>query len=174
MIPTLPLSSDFLVSNLRVVQSIGQQLGRVLERQRANEQQQLLLKELSHRVGNTLAVTQSMFRRSVQHATDMRELETAFCARLMNLSAVYRHLSDQQWQLANVGDLVRAALQPYCAPDYADCHLEGSEIWVSASMALSLMMILHELARKCRQTWCLRSQEGHSWGSVAESGTSTR
>jgi len=131
---------------LRVVQSIGQQLGRVLERQRANEQQQLLLKELSHRVGNTLAVTRSMFRRSVQHATDMRELETAFCARLMNLSAVYRHLSDQQWQLANVGDLVRAALQPYCAPDYADCHLEGSEIWVSASMALSLMMILHELA----------------------------
>jgi len=55
---TLPLSSDFLVSNLRVVQSIGQQLGRVLERQRANEQQQLLLKELSHRVGNTLPVTQ--------------------------------------------------------------------------------------------------------------------
>ena len=44
------------------------------------------------------AVIQSMFRRSVQHATDMRELETAFTARLMNLSAVYRHLSEQQWQ----------------------------------------------------------------------------
>jgi len=131
---------------LRVVQSIGQQLGRVLERQRANEQQQLLLKELSHRVGNTLAVIQSMFRRSVQHATDMRELETVFVARLLNLSAVYKHLSEQQWQSANVGDLIRAAIQPYCASDYADCELEGSEIWVSASMALSLMMILHELA----------------------------
>src|SRR5262245_66382323 len=36
------------------------------------------LKELSHRVGNTLAVIQSMFRRSVQHATAMPDLETVF------------------------------------------------------------------------------------------------
>jgi two-component sensor histidine kinase len=50
------------------VQSIGQQLGRVLERKRANEQQQLLVKELTHRVGNNLAVIQSIFRRSIQHA----------------------------------------------------------------------------------------------------------
>jgi two-component sensor histidine kinase len=131
---------------LRVVQSLGQQLGRVLERQRANEQQQVLLRELSHRVGNTLAVIQSMFRRSIQHARSMPDLERAFVGRLMNLSAAYRHLSDGQWQSAQVSDLVRAALGPYCAPNYADCDLDGSDVAVSASMALSLIMILHELA----------------------------
>jgi two-component sensor histidine kinase/integral membrane sensor domain MASE1 len=131
---------------LHVVQSIGQQLGRVLERQRANEQQKILLKELNHRVGNTLAVIQSMFRRSAQHARSMQELENAFNGRLMNLSAVYKHLSESEWQTASVPDLVRAAVEPYCAPDYKDCDIEGPDVVVSASMALSLIMILHELA----------------------------
>jgi two-component sensor histidine kinase/integral membrane sensor domain MASE1 len=131
---------------LRIVQSIGQQLGRVLERKRAAEQQQLLVKELTHRVGNTLAVIQSIFRRSVQHARSMQELEEAFVGRLTNLSAVYRHLSESNWQSAKVADLVRAALEPYCSPRYEDCDLKGSDVSVSASMALSLMMILHELA----------------------------
>jgi two-component sensor histidine kinase/integral membrane sensor domain MASE1 len=131
---------------LRVVQSIGQQLGRVLERQRANEQQKMLLKELNHRVGNTLAVIQSMFRRSAQHAGSMKQLEDAFSGRLMNLSAVYKHLSESEWQTASVPDLVRAAVEPYCAPDFQDCNLQGPAVTVSASMALSLIMILHELA----------------------------
>ena len=131
---------------LQVVQSIGQQLGRVLERQRANEQQKILLRELSHRVGNTLAVMQSIFRRSVRHAKSMEQLEDAFSARLMNLAAVYKHLSESEWQTANVSDLVRAAVETYCAPDYEDCDLSGCDVTVSASMALSLMMILHELA----------------------------
>lgn len=131
---------------LHVVQSIGQQLGRVLERQRANEQQMMLLKELNHRVGNTLAVIQSMFRRSAQHAGSMKQLEDAFSARLMNLATVYKHLSESEWQTASVPELVRAAVETYCAPDYRDCDLDGPDVTVSASMALSLMMILHELA----------------------------
>jgi integral membrane sensor domain MASE1/two-component sensor histidine kinase len=125
---------------LRIVQSIGQQLGRVLERKRATEQQQLLVKELTHRVGNTLAVIQSIFRRSVQHARSMQELEEAFVGRLTNLSAVYRHLSESNWRSAKVHDLVRAALEPYCSPSYEDCDLKGSDVSVSASMALSLIL----------------------------------
>ena len=87
-----------------------------------------------------------MFRRSAQHAGSMKQLEDAFSGRLMNLSAVYKHLSESEWQTASVPSLVRAAVEPYCAPDYEDCSLEGPDVTVSASMALSLIMILHELA----------------------------
>jgi two-component sensor histidine kinase len=145
---------------LRVVQSIGQQLGRVLERQRATEQQKMLLKELNHRVGNILAVIQSMFRRSAQHAGSMKQLEDAFSGRLMNLSAVYKHLSESEWQTASVPDLVRAALEPYSAPDYEDCSLEGPVVTVSASMALSLIMILHELAANASKHGAFAQRNG--------------
>jgi two-component sensor histidine kinase/integral membrane sensor domain MASE1 len=154
---------------LRVVQSIGQQLGRVLERQRANEQQKMLLRELNHRVGNTLAVIQSMFRRSAQHAGSMKQLEDAFTARLMNLSAVYKHLSESEWQSASVPDLVRAAVEPYCAPDYQDCNLQGPDVTVSAPMALSLIMILHELATNASKHGAFARRAGNvrvSWKQV--------
>jgi two-component sensor histidine kinase len=131
---------------LRVVQSIGEQLGRVLERQRAHEQQQILLKELSHRVGNALAIIQSMFRRSIQHAANMQALETAFDSRLMNLAATYRHLTDSNWQSANIDRLVRSALEPYCSSSFDDCDLSGPDVDVPPSMALFLTMVLHELA----------------------------
>jgi two-component sensor histidine kinase/integral membrane sensor domain MASE1 len=151
---------------LLVVQSIGQQLGRVLERQRANEQQNILLRELNHRVGNTLAVIQSMFRRSAQHAGSMKQLEDAFSGRLMNLSAVYKHLSESEWQTASVPSLVRAAVEPYCAPAYKDCSLEGPDVTVSASMALSLIMILHELAANAAKHGAFARKTGNvkvSW-----------
>jgi two-component sensor histidine kinase/integral membrane sensor domain MASE1 len=146
---------------LHIVQSIGQQLGRVLERQRADEQQKMLLKELNHRVGNTLAVIQSMFRRSAQHARSMQDLEGAFSGRLMNLSTVYKHLSESEWQTASVPDLVRAAVEPYCAPDYKDCDFEGPDLRISASMALSLIMILHELATNAAKHGAFAQRAGN-------------
>ena len=75
-IPSLALSAD------------------IRARQRAQEHQQLLLRELSHRVGNTLAILGSVFRRSVRHAKSIAELEEAFHGRLMNLAATHRLLGE--------------------------------------------------------------------------------
>jgi two-component sensor histidine kinase len=130
----------------------------------------MLLKELNHRVGNTLAVIQSMFRRSAQHAGSMKQLETAFSGRLMNLSAVYKHLSESEWQTASVPYLVRAAVEPYCAPDYQDCNLEGPNVTVSASMALSLIMILHELAANAAKHGAFALKTGNIRVSWKEAG----
>ena len=75
-IPSLALSAD------------------VTARRQAQERQQLLLRELSHRVGNTLAVLNSVFRRSALHARSVSELETSFQGRLMNLAATNRLLGE--------------------------------------------------------------------------------
>jgi two-component sensor histidine kinase len=60
----------------------------IAERQRAQDQEHLLLRELNHRVGNTLAVLQSIFRRSVRHARSVQDLEVAFEGRLMQILMV--------------------------------------------------------------------------------------
>jgi integral membrane sensor domain MASE1 len=104
-IPSLALSSD------------------VTARRRAQQHQQLLLRELSHRVGNTLAVLNAVFRRSASHARSVSELETGFQARLMNLAATHRLLGEANWESASVRDMVKAAVEPYCPPEY-----DGSEI----------------------------------------------
>jgi two-component system, chemotaxis family, CheB/CheR fusion protein len=130
------------------------------ERQRAQDQQQLLLRELSGRVGNTLAVLQSVFRGSVQDAGTIQELKDAFEARLMNLAATHTLLSNNNWRSAQVGDLVRAAVSPYCPNDHDDCEFVGEELRLPASMVLSLTMILHELATNADKHGAFKSNGG--------------
>jgi integral membrane sensor domain MASE1 len=127
-IPSLALSSDLTA------------------RRRAQEHQQLLLRELSHRVGNTLAVLNAVFRRSASHARSVSELETGFQARLMNLAATHRLLGEANWASASVRELVKAAVEPYCPPEYDGCDFTGDELRVPGSIATSLTMVLHELA----------------------------
>jgi two-component sensor histidine kinase len=138
----------------------------VAERQRAQDQERLLLRELSHRVGNTLAVLQSIFRRSVRHARSVEDLEAAFEGRLMNLAATHTLLSETTWHSALLGDLIRAAVKPYCAEDFRDCWFSGGEIRVPGASVLSFTMVLHELATNAAKHGAFRKKGGElkvSW-----------
>ena len=79
-------------------------------------------------------------------ARTVPELEDAFEARLMNLAATHKLLSENNWHSAAISGLVRSAVQPYCPPNYDDCQFSGKEVRLPASMVLTLTMILHELA----------------------------
>jgi two-component sensor histidine kinase len=141
-IPSLALSAD------------------VTRRQLAQQHHELLLRELSHRVGNTLAVLNSIFRRSARHASSVRELEEAFQARLMNLAAVHKMLGDQNWGPASLRDLVKVAVEPYCPPEYGGCEFEGDDVLIPTHAVTSLTMILHELATNAAKHGGLKSKDG--------------
>jgi len=144
----------------------------VAERQRAQDQEHLLLRELSHRVGNTLAVLQSIFRRSVRHARSVADLEAAFEGRLMNLAATHNLLSETTWQSALLGDLIHAAVKPYCAEDFQDCWFSGGDIRVPGSSVLSFTMVLHELATNAAKHGAFRKKGGElrvSWHEETDS-----
>jgi two-component sensor histidine kinase/integral membrane sensor domain MASE1 len=141
-VPSLALSSD------------------VTARRRAQEHQQLLLRELSHRVGNTLAVLNAVFRRSAAHARSVSELEIDFQARLINLAAAHRLLGEANWESASVRDLVKAAVEPYCPPEYEGCEFTGDDLRVPGSIATSLTMVLHELATNASKHGALKSKGG--------------
>jgi two-component sensor histidine kinase len=141
-IPSLALSAD------------------VTARRQAQQHQQLLLRELSHRVGNTLAVLNSIFRRSALYARSVSDLETAFQGRLMSLAATHRLLGGSNWESASVIDLIKAAVEPYCPPEYEGCQFTGDDIRVPGSVATSLMMVLHELAINAAEHGALKSRGG--------------
>ena len=141
-IPSLALSAD------------------IAARQRSQEHQQLLLRELSHRVGNTLAVLNSVFRRSARHAQSIGELEEAFLGRLMNLAATHRLLGETNWRSTSLKELVQAAVQPYCPSEYTGCEFDGDELEIPGQMATSLTMVLHELATNAAKHGSLKSYGG--------------
>jgi two-component sensor histidine kinase len=126
-------------------------------RKRAQKHQALLLKELSHRVGNTLAVLNSVFRRSARHARSVAELEEGFQGRLMSLAQAHRLLGESDWESASVGDLARTTVGPYCPPDYDGCEYNGDALRIPGSIATALSMVLHELATNAAKHGALRS-----------------
>ena len=78
----------------------------------------------------------------------------------MNLAATHTLLSETTWHSALLGDLIRAAVKPYCAEDFRDCWFSGGEIRVPGSSVLSFTMVLHELATNAAKHGAFKKKGG--------------
>jgi PAS domain S-box-containing protein len=117
----------------------------ITDRKRAEQQQQLLVGEIKHRIKNTLATVQAIARQTLQGAP--AEEREAFIARLMALANAHDLLTLERWNHAALRDVVDRALKPFEAKHSARFLVRGPEdAWLDAQRASLLTMALHELA----------------------------
>ena len=107
----------------------------------AAERQRLLVNELNHRVKNTLATVQAVAWQTFKQV-DPEALEK-FTGRLAVLSKAHSVLTDASWHKATVNEIVSAAVAPF---DPSRFLLEGTPCDIHPKGAVSLAMVLHELA----------------------------
>ena len=132
----------------------------ITERKRVEEHRLLLLNELNHRVKNTLATVQSIAVQSFRRArTDMGGREM-FQSRLLALSRTHDVLTNESWEGANLGDIVAQAIMPYRDANPTRFAVDGPAVWLSAKMALSISMALHELATNAVKYGALSNETG--------------
>ncbi|MGY2047602.1 sensor histidine kinase [Methylobacterium sp. JK268] len=112
---------------------------------KAEEHQALLLDELNHRVKNTLATVQAFSIQTLRSAASLAEAREAITARLIALAKAHDVLTDENWQGADLSQIVADALRLH-GGDGQRCSWQGNPIRVSARVALALAMVLHELA----------------------------
>lgn len=115
------------------------------ERERSNERQKLLIRELHHRVKNTLANVQAMLGATVRSHTDIDSFTRAFSSRIVSLSRTHEKLTEDYWQTASLRRILTQELDIY------DTHtgrfgLEGPDIDLVSDIAVPLGMAFHELA----------------------------
>lgn len=116
---------------------------RTMAQMREHEaQQKLLLDELNHRVKNTLASVQSVAMQTLGGGRDLQEARDLFIERLLALSRTHNLLVKHAWSSASFRELVKATLEPY---GHAWCY-EGPDFQLDPNFAVSLGMVLHELA----------------------------
>jgi two-component sensor histidine kinase len=124
---------------------------------KAAERQHLLLRELNHRVKNTLVTVQSIamqtknaaisklgLANSPERLGNLNRFYKAFESRLLALSGTHDLLVNGAWSDVSLRDSVNAAIQPLI--DMERVTVRGPRIKLSPNAAVTLNMVFHELS----------------------------
>lgn len=121
------------------------------DRKRFEEHQALMLRELHHRVKNTLATVQALVNSTARTTDSIDKFRTTIEDRITSLARTHTMLVNIAWGGAHLRDILRSELEPY-ETDRDRFALNGPEIIVPDNVALGLGMAAHELttnAAKC-------------------------
>lgn len=118
----------------------------VTERKEGEAHLRLLLRELTHRSKNLLAVIQAMARQTANHAGSIDAFLAQFGSRLQALAASHDLLVRESWYGASLGELIRSQLSNYLDGAAVQVTIEGPAIALKPEAAQNLGLALHELA----------------------------
>jgi two-component sensor histidine kinase len=132
----------------------------ITERKRAEAQQKTLINELNHRVKNTLATVQSLAAQTLNAAGMPRPVRQVFEARLLALSRVHNQLTRSHWQSADLEKILHDILAPYRDVGPERISLMGVPVRLAPQAALTLAMVLNELATNAANHGSLSTSDG--------------
>jgi PAS domain S-box-containing protein len=143
----------------------------ITERTRAQEQQNLLLRELNHRIKNLFAITGGMIALSARSAKTPQDYAANLAGRLEALALAHDLIlpttpseDAPKTGPAKLDDLLRKILLPYAGkPDAADSTritMDGPQIALGPQTITTFALIVHELATNAAKYGSLSVEEG--------------
>lgn len=141
------------------------------ERQRTHERQALLIRELHHRVKNTLATVQGLLGATARSTKDVNVFYHAFSERIVSLGKTHNLLTEDYWQTARLQNLLENELGPYNDAGETRIMLDGPPVELAADLAVPTGMAIHELTTNAAKHGALSVPAGRikvSWSVVQE------
>lgn len=129
-------------------------------RLRAEEQQALLNRELSHRMKNTLAMVQAIATQTMRNAVDLDAARDALANRLIAMGRAHDLLLTGERESDSLAAVIRGALTIHDDAQSGRLHLDGPFVHVGSKAALSLSLMIHELATNAVKYGALSAPEG--------------
>jgi PAS domain S-box-containing protein len=117
----------------------------VTDRKKAEEQVQLLMREMAHRSKNLLAVVTAVAAQTGRRSATIGEFQEKFSQRLRALAASHDLLVQGRWGGAKLEQLVRQQLAAF-AEEAVGFSMTGPAVTITASVTQTLGLALHELA----------------------------
>ena len=137
---------EILFGGLAISLMAGALAWLVMQRQRQREEAALrndmVAREMSHRVKNLLAVIQSIASRTMSGGRTLPEARAVFSDRLSALARAHSALVDGQWSGAPLRELLAGELAPFGAR----VTMSGPFVRLNSQMAQNMAMAVHELA----------------------------
>ncbi|WP_372623417.1 chemotaxis protein CheB [Falsiroseomonas sp.] len=118
-----------------------------------------LVDELNHRVRNMLQVVSAVATHTLRRTTTLKEFETAFLGRVRALGQAHELVSLGGWSDVSLFDLIQKELQPYTSGTDR-LVTRGMPVRLRPRAALSLGMVLHEMATNATKHGALSAEHG--------------
>ena len=115
------------------------------ERKQAQTQQSLLIRELHHRVKNTLATVQAVVGATARSAVSIDDFYQAFVGRIISLANTHSLLTEAVWQTASLREILEKELRPYNDTRGERIVLNGPAVDLPSEAAVPIGMAIHEL-----------------------------
>jgi PAS domain S-box-containing protein len=136
-----------------------------LERKRAQETEQLLVREVQHRSNNLLALVQAIAGKTLSNKTT----RDAFEGRLLALARANRQITKTASGSLTVRDLVALHLRPFPSR----VLIGGPEVSLGPKQAQDLSLLFHELSTNAVKYGALSNKAGNvevAWNLIANNG----
>jgi two-component system CheB/CheR fusion protein len=132
----------------------------ISERKKSEQQRELLLAELNHRVKNMLATVRAVASQTIASSKGLQDFKDRFDARVQALSRAHALLSRSHWGASDLGQIIRQEISPYVEDMDARVAVEGPPVSLTPAQALPLTLILHELVTNATKYGSLREDGG--------------
>jgi len=116
---------------------------------------QLAVQELAHRLKNKIATIQAIISVQLREHTEIRK---DILDRLQALSATDQLIEEANGQGAFVRNIVETELGPYVASRFS---VQGADVLLPPKYALTVALLIHELATNAAKYGALSKAEGH-------------
>jgi two-component sensor histidine kinase len=158
---TLTMLARQVMSQLELRRAIAER-DDVLEANRTFEQRQsLLVRELHHRVKNTLATVQALVGATRRSTGSFDAFYRSFSNRITSLAKTHTLLTEDYWQTAPLREIALGELKPFAESRQPRFMLIGPPVELSADLAVPVGMALHELTTNAICHGALSVPAGH-------------
>jgi len=131
----------------------------ITERKVLEEQKNVLIAELDHRVKNALAIVSVVASRTQETSTSMADFVSALDGRIKSMATAHELLSYRRWRGISLAELIQRELAPYAKA--GNTQIEGPDIILSAEAGQAMAMVFHELATNAAKFGAFSSAKGH-------------
>ena len=132
----------------------------ITERKEAENQLRLLLRELTHRSKNLLAVIQAIARQTASRTKTIDDFLDRFGARLVAIGCSQDLLVADNWHGASLRTLVEQQLNMHADSAGGQIDIDGEDVMLKPEAVQNLGLALHELATNAQKYGALSCERG--------------
>ena len=132
----------------------------ISERKTNEDQLRLLLRELTHRCKNLLAVIHAIARQTASRTRSVEDFLDRFSARLVAIGASHDLLIADDWHGASLRMLVEQQLGEHAESFGDKIDIEGEDVMLKPEAVQNIGLALHELAANAEKYGSLSDPQG--------------